>query len=69
MPTEFDMATADAYEITLEEKTRELKACQEEHQHKSCLPCPDLNNCTLRDAYVNAVYESMNKGSGGGFEF
>jgi hypothetical protein len=63
------MATADAYERALEEKTRELKTCQEEHGYKSCLPCPQLNDCALRDAYVNTVYESMNKGSGGGFEF
>ena len=59
----------DRYEIALEDKTKELKACQAEHGYKSCLPCDKLNNCTLRDAYVNAVYESMNKGQGGGFEF
>jgi hypothetical protein len=59
----------DQYDLALETKTHELKACQEEHGYRSCLPCPKLNDCALRDAYVNAVYESMNKGSGGGFEF
>ena len=61
--------TTDRYVIALEDKTKELQACQHEHGHKSCLPCPKLNDCPLRDAYVNAVYESMNKGQGGGFEF
>ena len=61
--------TPDRYEIALEEKTAELKACQAEHGYKSCLPCDKLTDCPLRDAYVNAVYESMNKGQGGGFEF
>jgi len=59
----------DRYEQALEEKTAELKTCQKTHGYRSCLPCPDLNNCARRDAYVQAVYESMNKGSGGGFEF
>ncbi len=59
----------DRFERALEEKTAELKACQEKHGYRSCLPCPHLNDCVVRDAYVNAVYESMNKGSGGGFEF
>jgi hypothetical protein len=62
-------AAPDRYEQALEAKTRELKACQEERGYKSCLPCPEINECALRDAYVNAVYESMNKGQGGGFEF
>jgi hypothetical protein len=59
----------DTFEIALEEKITELKACQSDQGFKSCLPCPKLNDCTLRDTYVNAVYESMNKGAGGGFEF
>jgi len=29
----------------------------------------ELNSCQLRDNYVKAVYESMSKGAGGGFEF
>jgi len=59
----------DRFELALEEKTKSLKACQSEQGYKSCLPCPKINECVLRDAYVHAVYESMNKGSGGGFEF
>jgi len=59
----------DRYELALEEKTKKLKACQADKGYKSCLPCPRLNDCKIRDEYVNAVYESMNKGQGGGFEF
>ena len=61
--------TMDRYEIALEDKTKDLQVCQQEHGHKSCLPCDQLNSCPIRDAYVHAVYESMNKGQGGGFEF
>jgi len=59
----------DAWEIVLEEKSRELKECQVSRDLKSCLGCRELNSCTLRDEYVKAVYESMSKGEGGGFEF
>jgi len=63
------MGQVDKWEIALEEKTAELKACQKERGLKSCLACEKLNDCLLRDSYVKAVYDSMNKGSSGGFEF
>jgi len=47
----------------------ELKNCQESNSLKSCTPCSQFFECELRKRYVIAVYESMNKGSGGGFEF
>jgi len=59
----------DEWQIALETKKRELEVCQAEQRVKSCLSCPKLNNCEVRDAYVHAVYSSMNKGAGGGFEF
>ncbi len=59
----------DKWEKALEEKSLKLKECQKERGFKSCLPCPRLNDCETRDEYVNAVYDSMNKGKGGGFEF
>jgi len=59
----------DEWELELKAKKRELEACQEREQVKSCLVCPKLLNCETRDAYVHAVYSSMNKGAGGGFEF
>ena len=63
------MAQADKWKIALEEKTRDLKACQQERGLKSCLECEKIDNCTLHDSYVKAVYDSMSKGAGGGFEF
>jgi hypothetical protein len=63
------MAQPDKWEIALEAKTKELKACQQEKGFKSCLGCKEVNQCELRDTCVKAVYESMSKGAGGGFEF
>jgi len=57
------------WEIALEDRTKELKECQTKYGFKSCLGCKDVNNCKLRDAYIKAVYESMNSGESGGFEF
>jgi hypothetical protein len=59
----------DEWHLALKQKTAELKACQQEQQTKSCLKCNRLLSCELRDAYVKTVYDSMNKGAGGGFEF
>ncbi len=59
----------DKWELNLEEKTIELKECQEKNGVKSCLECSKLLDCEIRDSYVHAVYSSMNKGSSGGFEF
>ena len=63
------MAQLDRWEIALEDKVKELKACQEQKGLKSCLGCSEVNDCQLRDAYVKAVYDSMSKDAGGGFEF
>ena len=59
----------DEWAIALQQKKSELEACQKEHQTDSCLKCEKLLTCELREAYVKAVYDSMNKGTGGGFEF
>ncbi len=59
----------DKWELALEEKLKELKKCQEDNNINSCMKCHKILECTLRKEYVNAVYESMNKGKGGGFEF
>ncbi len=63
------MATLDQWEIALEDQTKILKECQEKRGLKSCLGCQEVNKCKLRDDYVRAVYDSMSKGVGGGFEF
>ncbi len=59
----------DKWELALEQKLAELKNCQNEKNVKSCMKCDLMFECDLRRAYVMAVYESMNKGQGGGFEF
>jgi hypothetical protein len=59
----------DAWDIKLDKMLGELKACQEEKSFKSCSACSEFFECELRKKYVLSVYESMNKGAGGGFEF
>lgn len=57
------------WEIALDKKINELKQCQSSNNLNSCNPCEKFFDCELRKKYVISVYESMNKGSGGGFEF
>ncbi|MBT8344569.1 MAG: hypothetical protein KJO45_07620 [Sulfurovum sp.] len=59
----------DEWQIALKQKKSDLEACQKEHQVKSCIGCEKLLECEVRDAYIKAVYDSMSKGAGGGFEF
>jgi hypothetical protein len=59
----------DKWQNSLKEKKTEIEACQKEKHLQSCLKCEQLLVCELRETYVKAVYESMNKGQGGGFEF
>ncbi len=59
----------DEWQIALKQKKSELEACQAEHQVKGCMSCEKLLDCKVRDSYVQAVYDSMSKGAGGGFEF
>jgi hypothetical protein len=59
----------DEWEIKLDKMLVELKNCQESNNLKSCSDCSKFFECDLRKKYVIAVYESMNKGAGGGFEF
>jgi len=59
----------DEWVIALEKKLQELKECQIKEGLNSCMKCPKVLECELRANYVKAVYSSMNKGSGGGFEF
>ena len=53
----------------LDEQKAKLQECQASRQVDSCLQCDKVLDCEVRDNYVKAVYESMNKGEGGGFEF
>jgi len=64
-----DTTVLDEWQIALKQKRTEIEVCQKEHQVQSCLKCTKVLSCLLREAYVKAVYDSMNKGTGGGFEF
>lgn len=59
----------DKWQIALAAKKEELEACQKQQHVQSCLKCPKLLECEIRESYIKAVYDSMNKGQGGGFEF
>ena len=61
--------TLDEWQIALTHKKAELESCQKEHKIKSCMKCEKLLDCSIRDSYIKAVYDSMSKGAGGGFEF
>jgi len=59
----------DEWELKRKEKLEILLECQNTQGVDSCMKCQKILECDVRREYVNAVYESMNKGTGGGFEF
>ena len=59
----------DKWQLALDEPLKTLQQCQIDNNIDSCMKCDKLLDCKIRDTYIKAVYESMNKGSGGGFEF
>ena len=59
----------DIFEEVLQEKKVLLQTCQQEKNIFTCSDCEKMFECDTRKTYVKAVYESMAKGQGGGFEF
>lgn len=59
----------DEWDLKLDKALTELRSCQETNSLSSCTPCSMFFECELRKKYIIAVYESMSKGAGGGFEF
>ncbi len=59
----------DKWQIALDKELQEIKQCQQSKGFDSCMKCEEILQCKIKEAYLLAVYESMNKGSGGGFEF
>ena len=57
------------WQVNLDAEIVILKQCQINNNVNSCIKCQKILNCEVRDKYIKIVYESMNKGSGGGFEF
>ncbi|CAA6826558.1 MAG: Unknown protein [uncultured Sulfurovum sp.] len=59
----------DEWQLVLEEKKHALEVHMKQQGIKSEMDCKDFPNCPVQEAYVKAVYDSMSKGKGGGFEF
>lgn len=59
----------DIWQQRLDEQKAKVQECQSSMQVDSCLKCEKVLGCEIRETYVKSVYESMNKGEGGGFEF
>jgi len=59
----------DQWQIALDKALVDLKQCQQSKGVDSCMKCSEVFNCKTKEGYVKKVYESMNKGAGGGFEF
>lgn len=66
---EQDVAQKDEFELELERQREILQACQSEKGLSSCFACEAMFECKTRKNYVDAVYSSMSKGDGGGFDF
>ncbi len=59
----------DKFEVHLDAMIIKVQTCQEEKSLQSCSKCEQFLQCTLREDYIKAVYNSMSKGDTGGFEF
>ena len=59
----------DKWQKALNEKLIQVQHCQKNFKISSCLKCDKIFQCQLRQEYIKTVYESMNKGNSGGFEF
>ncbi|RKV98564.1 MAG: hypothetical protein D8H92_02000 [Campylobacter sp.] len=64
-----DAAQKDEFELELDRQREILQACQREKGLSSCFACEAMFECKTRKNYVDAVYSSMSKGDGGGFDF
>lgn len=61
--------SSELYQERLKQQIEIIKKCQNEYKIDSCLKCKKIIGCEIRKTYINAVYQSMNKGASGGFEF
>lgn len=64
-----DATQKDEFELELDRQREILQACQHEKGLSSCFACEAMFECKTRKNYVDAVYSSMSKGDGGGFDF
>ncbi len=64
-----DVTQKDEFELELDRQREILQACQRKKGLSSCFACEAMFECKTRKNYVDAVYSSMSKGDGGGFDF
>ena len=64
-----DVTQKDEFELELDRQREILQARQREKGLNSCFACEAMFECKTRKNYVDAVYSSMSKGDGGGFDF
>ncbi|MGB2552427.1 MULTISPECIES: hypothetical protein [unclassified Campylobacter] len=64
-----ELKQKDKFELELDNQIDILKSCQSQKNLTSCFACENLFECEIRKNYVDAVYNSMSKGSTGGFDF
>ncbi len=64
-----EIVEKDKFEKKLQSSAQNLQNCQRQRKLSSCLACKEILECPTRKYYVDAVYENMSKGQGGGFEF
>lgn len=59
----------DSFAQRLNDKIKILQSCQQENNLNSCMPCDSFFSCQKRKDYVKAVYDNLNKGQDGAFDF
>lgn len=52
-----------------QESRNKLLECQTSHSLTSCLQCPQVLECPLREEYVKNTYSYLNQDEDGDFEF
>jgi len=57
------------YQQKLDESLKKVQDSQKDNGVDSCLKCKKIIGCEIRNLYVRIVYESMNGGQSGDFEF
>ncbi|WP_104624663.1 hypothetical protein [Helicobacter felis] len=57
------------FEELLQQNRQKIQACQKRKGIGSCLKCSLVLECKDRQAFVQSVYASMNKGQQGSFDF
>jgi hypothetical protein len=59
----------DIWQEKLDIELEKLQKCQKSLNITDCQECEKLIGCEIRNNYVQSVYNSMNEGKSGGFEF